>query len=120
MSITIYKCISQLIKNCSLMIVIDFSSVILDAYLLKKPIINISVKNNGYGIPTAFSNNSCMMENLKTLENSVMKILEIDNSYLIENSIISSQNYISKTGNDCCGDTKICRRLFNIQSTCNG
>ena len=91
--------ISQLIKNCSLMIVIDFSSVILDAYLLKKPIINISVKNNGYGIPTAFSNNSCMMENLKTLENSVMKILEIDNSYLIENSIISSQNYISNLGN---------------------
>ena len=91
--------ISQLIKNCSLMIVIDFSSVILDAYLLKKPIINISVKNNGYGTPTAFSNNSCMMENLKTLENSVMKILEIDNSYLIENSIISSQNYISNLGN---------------------
>ena len=39
------------------------------------------------------------MENLKTLENSVMKILEIDNSYLIENSIISSQNYISNLGN---------------------
>ena len=91
--------ISEIIKNCSLMIVIDFSSVILDAYLLKKPIISIPVKNNGYGLPKAFVNNSCMIENLETLENSINNLLKNDNSELIKNATISSQNYMSNLGN---------------------
>ena len=90
--------ISEIIKNCSLMIVIDFSSVILDAYLLKKPIISIPVKNNGYGIPKAFVNNSCMIENLETLENSINNLLKNDNSELIKNATISGQNYMSNLG----------------------
>ena len=90
--------ISEIIKNCSLMIVIDFSSVILDAYLLKKPIISIPVKNNGYGLPKAFVNNSCMIENLETLENSINNLLKNDNSELIKNAIISGQNYMSNLG----------------------
>ena len=91
--------ISEIIKNCSLMIVIDFSSVILDAYLLKKPIISIPVKNNGYGLPKAFVNNSCMIENLETLENSINNLLKNDNSELIKNATISGQNYMSNLGN---------------------
>ena len=91
--------ISQLIQNCSLMIVIDFSSVILDAHLLKKPVINIPVKNNGYGTPTAFSNDSCLMENLESLENSIKNTLENDNVNLLDNSKISSQSYLSNLGN---------------------
>ena len=90
--------ISEIIKNCSLMIVIDFSSVILDAYLLKKPIISIPVKNNGYGLPTAFVNNSCMIENLETLKNSINNLLKNNNSELIKNATISGQNYISNLG----------------------
>ena len=90
--------ISEIIKNCSLMIVIDFSSVILDAYLLKKPIISIPVKNNGYGLPKAFVNNSCMIENLETLENSIDNLLKNDNSELIKNATISGQNYMSNLG----------------------
>ena len=90
--------ISEIIKNCSLMIVIDFSSVILDAYLLKKPIISIPVKNNDYGLPKAFVNNSCMIENLETLENSINNLLKNDNSELIKNAIISGQNYMSNLG----------------------
>ena len=91
--------ISEIIKNCSLMIVIDFSSVILDAYLLKKPIISIPVKNNDYGLPKAFVNNSCMIENLETLENSINNLLKNDNSELIKNAAISGQNYMSNLGN---------------------
>ena len=91
--------ISEIIKNCSLMIVIDFSSVILDAYLLKKPIISIPVKNNGYGLPKAFVNNSCMIENLETLENLINNLLKNDNSELIKNATISGQNYMSNLGN---------------------
>ena len=90
--------ISEIIKNCSLMIVIDFSSVILDAYLLKKPIISIPVKNNGYGLPKAFVNNSCMIENLETLENLINNLLKNDNSELIKNATISGQNYMSNLG----------------------
>ena len=49
--------ISPLIKNSNFVIVIDFSTVILDAHLLKKPVISITVKNNGFGIPFDFRTN---------------------------------------------------------------
>ena len=45
--------ISPLIQSCDLMIVIDFTSPILDAHILKKPVISLSVKDNGWGIPPA-------------------------------------------------------------------
>ena len=44
--------ISPLIQSCELLIVIDFSSVILDAHILRKPVISLSVKDNGWGIPS--------------------------------------------------------------------
>ena len=90
--------ISELIKNCSLIIIIDFSSVILDAYLLQKPIISIPVKNNGYGIPTAFKNGSCLISKLENLERNLKNILSMNNTQQIQNEIISSELYLSNQG----------------------
>ena len=60
--------ISKLIKKCALMITIDFSSVILDSYLLKKPVISVPVKNNNYGSAKPFMDNSCIISTLDNLE----------------------------------------------------
>ena len=90
--------ISEIIKKCSLMIVIDFSSVILDAYILKKPIISIPVKNNGYGVPTALKNNSCIIGNLGNLGNTISTVLKNDYSENIERGTISAQQYLSNPG----------------------
>ena len=87
--------ISSVIKNCSLIIVIDFSSVILDAYLLEKPIISIPVKNNGYGLPTALVDNSCTIRNIENLEKTINQILQSKYSEKIKNSRISARNYLS-------------------------
>ena len=90
--------ISELIKNCSLMILIDFSTVVLDAYVLNKPIISVPVKDNGYGLPTALTDNSILVTELNTLEQSIKKILT-DNHDLFIKSKNSRENYLSNIGN---------------------
>tara|TARA_Y100000741_G_scaffold242838_1_gene186119 strand:+ start:6509 stop:8380 length:1872 start_codon:yes stop_codon:yes gene_type:complete len=90
--------ISELIKNCSLMIVIDFSSVILDSYLMKKPVISVPVKNNGYGFPTAFLNKSCVIDDIENLEQNIEIILKEKYSEQIDNGLNSASNYISNLG----------------------
>tara|TARA_Y100001936_G_scaffold34250_1_gene32291 strand:- start:10149 stop:12014 length:1866 start_codon:yes stop_codon:yes gene_type:complete len=90
--------ITNLIKNCSMMIVIDFSSVILDAHLQNKPVISINVKENGYGVPTAFSNGSCSLASIENLKEKISSILT-NNSELISNGSNSAKQYIHEPGN---------------------
>tara|TARA_Y100000996_G_C22395941_1_gene591168 strand:- start:220 stop:879 length:660 start_codon:yes stop_codon:yes gene_type:complete len=90
--------ISELIATCSLMIVIDFSTVILDAYVLNKPIISVPVKDNGYGMPTAFIDQSILVQDLNTLEKSINNILN-DEKTLLMKSKLSCENYLSNPGN---------------------
>ena len=81
-------------------IVIDFSTVILDCYLLNKPVISLPVKDNGYGLPTALTNNSCISTEISNLE-KVIKNLNNNNfcKELIKNSNISLDNYLSYRNN---------------------
>ena len=90
--------ISNLIKNCLMMIVIDFSSVILDAHLQNKPVISINVKENGYGIPTAFSNGSCSLASIENLEEKISSIL-LNESELTVNGLNSAKQYIHEPEN---------------------
>ena len=94
-------CISKLIKKCALMITIDFSSVILDSYLLKKPVISVPVKNNNYGSPKSFTDNSCIISTLDSLENSIKKILNDKKRYyeITEMGRNSALSYLSNQGN---------------------
>jgi len=90
--------ISDLIKNSSLVIVIDFSTVILDAYLLKKPIISIPVKNEKFGVPIAFSNNSCVIANIENLESSINSLLKKEYIERVEAGTRSLNEYMSNLG----------------------
>jgi len=83
------------------MITIDFSSVILDSYLLKKPVISVPVKNNNYGSPKPFMDNSCIISTLDNLENSIKKILNDKKRYseITEMGRNSALSYLSNQGN---------------------
>ena len=93
--------ISPLIQSCDVMIVIDFTSPILDAHLLKKPVISLSVKDNGWGIPTALKNNSCLVTDLEKLENDLKSVLydEHIRNQLIKNGTKSSTEYLAYQNN---------------------
>ena len=90
--------ISTLIKNSKFVIVIDFSSVILDSYLLNKPVISLSVKNNEFGIPSAFKNNSCICTNVDELEKTI-HLLDDQKFYneMVENGKKSASKYLTTT-----------------------
>ena len=93
--------ISPLIQSCELLIVIDFSSVILDAHILRKPVISLSVDDNGYGIPSILKNNSCLVSDIEKLSDDLKDVLnnkQIRNQ-LIKNGTKSSHEYLSYQNN---------------------
>ena len=102
--------ISTLIKNSKFVIVIDFSSVILDSYLLNKPVISLSVKNNEFGIPFAFKNNSCICTNVDELEN-IIHLLDDQKFYneMVENGKKSASKYLITAANSS-------KKLYNLLS----
>ena len=93
--------ISPLVQSCDLMIVIDFGSPVLDAHILKKPVISVSVKDNGWGIPTALKNNSCLTTDLEKFEDDLKDVLNNEHirSQLIKNGTKSSNEYLSYQNN---------------------
>ena len=93
--------ISSLIQSCDLMIVIDFTSPILDAHILKKPVISLTIKDNGWGIPTALKNNSCLVTDPEKLENDLKSVLDDEHirNQLIKNGTKSSNEYLSYKNN---------------------
>lgn len=93
--------ISPLIQSSDLMIVIDFTSPILDAHILKKPVISLSVKDKCWGIPTALKNNSCLVTDLEKLENDLKSVLydEHIRNQLIKNGTKSSTEYLAYQNN---------------------
>ena len=98
--------ISPLVQSCDLMIVIDFGSPVLDAHILKKPVISVSVKDNGWGIPTALKNNSCLTTDLEKFEDDLKDVLNNNDirNQLIKNGTKSSNEYLSHQSN---GSTKL-------------
>lgn len=74
--ITILKTdnITPLIKSCQIFIMIDASTVILDAHLLRKPVISVLVKDSDYGIPSVLQN-SCVTTNIENFENVFTQVL---------------------------------------------
>ena len=89
--------ISQLIKNSSIVVVIDESSAIIDAHLLGKPVLSVAVKAEEYGIPTVLKNNSCIMTNRESFDKDFFRVMndKVHRETIIENGKKSTQNYIS-------------------------
>jgi len=67
--------ITEIIKKSDIFIVIDVSTVIINAQLLGKPVISAIVKDSGYGVPSVLSTNSCLQVNSKDFEINLRKIL---------------------------------------------
>ena len=105
--------ISPLIKSCALMIVIGFTSPILDAHILKKPVISLTVKDNGWGIATALKNKSCLITDFDKLEDSLNNVLnnEQTKNELMQNGTKSSNEYLSHQNN---GSTKLIEFLEEL------
>ena len=89
--------ISQLIKNSSIVVVIDESSAIIDAHLLGKPVLSVAVKAEEYGIPSVLKNNSCIMTNRESFDKDFFRVMndKVHRETIIENEKKSTQNYIS-------------------------
>ena len=94
--------ISDLIKNCKILIVVDESTSIIDAHLLNKPVLSISVKTEEFGIPTILKNGSCIKSDLETFDENFSKIINDENirKEIEKNSNESIKNYISNTPNN--------------------
>ena len=107
--------ISPLIRSCDLMIVTDLTSPILDAHILKRPVISLSVKDNGWGIPTAFKNNSCLVTDLEKLDDDLKSVLNNERvrNQLIINGTKSSKEYLSYQNNGSKELIKFLEKLVN-------
>ena len=94
--------ISDLIKNCKILIVVDESTSIIDAHLLDKPVLSISVKTEEFGIPTILKNGSCVKSELETFDENFSKIINDENvqKEIKKNANESIKNYISNTSNN--------------------
>jgi len=92
--------ITDFIEKSELFIIIDISTVIINAQMLKKPIISVTVKDSGYGIPSILASNSCLEA---TKENFELQIKKILNDKKLQNEIIEKStnyrnNYVSNVG----------------------
>ena len=75
--------------------------MILDAHILRKPVISLSVKDNGWGIPPILKNNSCLVSDIEKLSDDLKDVLnnkQIRNQ-LIKNGTKSSHEYLSYQNN---------------------
>lgn len=79
--------IRELIQNCELFLSIDISTTILEAHLLHKPVISISVKDYQLGDSNSQIFQSCIYIDIIDLENQMSKIFK-DSEF--KNKIISS------------------------------
>ena len=89
--------IAELIKKCILLIMIDVSTSILDAHLLRKPVLSVAVKTEEFGLPTVLKNNSCVLANISTFENIFYQMIDDDEfrKKIIKNANKSIQKHIS-------------------------
>lgn len=92
--------ITPLIKSCEVLIVIDVSTVILDAQILGKPVISVSVKDSEWGIPTVLSSKSCVVTDADNFENILQRVLN-DESFrkeAIANGKKFTHEYVTNIG----------------------
>jgi len=97
--------ISELIKKCILFIVIDVSTSIIDAHLLRKPVLSVAVwrtfpttvKAGEFGLPTVLKNDSCALADISSFEKVFYQMMNEDEfrNKIIKNADKSIQKYVS-------------------------
>ena len=81
--------ISPLIEKCSVVIVTGFSTVIVQAQILQKPVISIPLIDYNWGKPSVYTENSCLLIELQQLSTNLKKIHD---DQLFRNELIVNGN----------------------------
>ena len=92
--------IFSLIQSCSVMVVLGLSTAIIEAQLLKKPIISVPTIDNKLGNPEIFKSNSCIISDVDSLEDNLNKILNDEKfrTNVLNNANSFIDNYIINLG----------------------
>ena len=93
--------IEDLIKSCDIFLVNDFSTTMLDAMIIGKPVIAIQTKNrNVKEKPKIFTTGCCVECNINTLEKEIKEILDPSKrERMIENGNEYVKKFVSNQGN---------------------
>jgi len=101
--ISIFKTddIFPLIKSCDILVTFDLSTTILEAQILQKPVISISLKDYGFGKSEIFESRSCIQTTIENFEVELEKILTDANykKQIIENEKKFVDYYLTNKGN---------------------
>ena len=81
--------INPLIEKCSVVIVTGISTVIVQAQILQKPVISISLIDYNWGKPSVYTENSCLLIELQQLSTNLKKIHD---DQLFRNELIVNGN----------------------------
>ena len=85
--------IIPLISSCSVMISVGLSTSILEAQILKKPVIAIPIVDYDMGNPEIFKMDSCLMGNPENFEGELNRILSNDE---VKHEVVQKGNYFLK------------------------
>jgi CDP-glycerol glycerophosphotransferase (TagB/SpsB family) len=93
--------IMELINSCDVMIVTNYTTAILESYLLQKPVICLPIIDYNLGIPTLFDFNADMIISIEKVQMTLEKLM-CDKEF--KNKTIQRQNkfveyYLSNHGN---------------------
>lgn len=101
--ISIFKTgdIFPLIKACDVLVTFNLSTTILEAQILQKPAISISLKDYGFGKPEIFESKSCIQTTIENFEMELEKILTDANhkKQIIKNGKKFIDYYLTNKGN---------------------
>lgn len=81
--------IFPLIENCKILITFDLSTTILEAQILKKPVISINLKDYGFGMSQVFKMQSCITVDMEDFEQTLKRILS---DYSFRDEIVKNGN----------------------------
>ena len=93
--------IEDLIKSCDIFLVNDFSTTMLDAMIIGKPVIAIQTKNRHMKVkPKIFTTGCCVECNINTLEKEIKEILDTNKrERMIEKGNEYVKKFVSNQGN---------------------
>ena len=91
-SVSSYGEISSLLPSAKLLISVGISSAMIEAMILKKPVLFIPGIDYNWGQPSIIPTNGCLISNMSEFENNLKNIIYVTN----HNNYESSQNYLKK------------------------
>ena len=107
--------ISPLIQSCEILIINNLTSPLMEAWLMKKPVMSLRVTENGWGIAKAFKNNSCLVTDIEKLDDDLKSVLNNEHvrNQLIIDGTKSAKEYLSYQNNGSKELIKFLEKLVN-------